>query len=108
MKENNLPKQFDLTKHQMLQDNILVKSINPSDFSSDILIDPAQYEDKSEWGEVISVGSGRTTENGTLIVPQVKKGDIITYGKYSSYKTRIDGIDYLIIRADDCMSRYEK
>lgn len=102
----NHKNKFDLTKHQLLNDNILVLAINPTDYLKSDLIDPAQYEDKSEWGEVISVGPGRITENGVLIEPQIKPGDIITYGKYSSYKTRIDGKDYLIIRAEDCMSKY--
>jgi chaperonin GroES len=100
MKESN---KFDITNHTMTHDNVLIRAISPQKVHSTGLIDPAQYEDKSEWGEVIDVGPGRI-EMGNLITPSVKKGDIVLYGKYSSYKVRVGGYDYLIIRDDDIMS----
>lgn len=99
---------FDLTQHDMLHDNVLVKALSPAQKVEDDLYDPEQYEDKSEWGEVISVGPGRILESGQTLKPSVKKGDIILYGKYSTYKTRIAGEDYLIIRDDDVMSKHGK
>jgi len=102
MKNKN---KFNITDHDMLHDYILVKAIVPQTAKTG-LIDPAQYEDKSEWGEVISVGPGRY-EYGELVPMTVEVGNTVLYGKYSSYKIRVDGIDLLIIREDDVMSRYE-
>lgn len=96
--------QFNLLDHEMVGDNILVEALDIPQ-KDGALVDPAQYEDKAEWGKVLSVGTGRTLENGLKDKPQVSPGDIITFGKYSSYKTRISGKEYLIIRSDDVMSK---
>lgn len=104
-KTPQLNSQFDLESHTMVGDNILIEAIEPTNQSEYGLVDPAQYDDKAEWGRVLSVGKGRVLENGTLLSPEVAVGDIITFGKYSSYKCRVNGIDYLIIRSDDVMSK---
>ena len=92
----------------MTRDCILIKAVKPVLGDNDGLVDPDQYEDKDEWGEVLAVGPGRITEYGNLVPMSVEVGDTVTFGKYSSYKTRIAGIDYLIIRDDDVTSRYGK
>jgi chaperonin GroES len=99
--------EFNLLKHQMVGDNILIEALDIPVKDGE-LYDPAQYEDKAEWGKVLAVGRGRVLENGTLVAPEVEVGDTITFGKYSAYKTRLDGKDYLLIRSDDVMSKYSK
>jgi len=95
----------NVEEYTMTHDSILVKPMDKSINDSTGLIDPEQYEDKAEWGEVLSVGGGRILEHGDIAPMSVEKGDTILFGKYSSYKIRIDGIDYLIIRDDDVMCK---
>lgn len=90
---------FDLTKFNLLYDYVLVKSIK--DGGVDGLEKPESYDDKPEFGKVISTGKGRLLEDGTIIPSDFKKGDIIFFSKYSSEQTRSLGNDYFIIRADD-------
>lgn len=87
----NKIKNFNITEFTFLRDLILVKAIRPVDDSG--LIDPEQYEDKPEFGEVIKTG---------FEVKYVKVGDIIRYGKYSTENIRINGEDYYIISEEDC------
>jgi chaperonin GroES len=97
---------FDITKHTMLHDNVLIRAIRADEIENKSgLIDPEQYEDKPEWGEVLAVGDGRMLENGTRSPISVKPGDIVLYGKYSPYQTRVDGEDYLIVRDEEILSK---
>jgi len=92
----------------MSADNILIKPIRLEDINKEGLVNPEQYEDKPEWGEVISVGSGKILDNGTILPIDYQAGDTVLYGMYSPYKTRIDGEDYLIVRAEDIISKYRE
>jgi chaperonin GroES len=113
MKENK----FDILNHEMLHDNVLIKALTSEDIreltkefskGKTKLIDPEQYEDKPEWGEVISIGKGRVLESGELSPINVNVGDIVIYGKYSPYKTRVDGKDYLVVRDEDILTKIGK
>lgn len=95
-KENNI----NLLTGRLLYDQILIKPIIIEQ-SSNGLVNPQQYEDKPEFGEVLLVGNGRLLDTGTLIKPIVKKGDIVLFQKYSAQRVRVDSIDYLIIPEED-------
>jgi len=94
---------LDLTQFKFTSDYILVKAIDVSE-NVQGLIRPEQYEDKSEFGEVISAGSGKLLDNGTVVPLKCSAGDIVFFGKYSSEKVRINGEDYLVIRDDDVIA----
>lgn len=81
---------FDITEFTFLRDLLLVKAIRPKDDSG--LVDPQQYEDKPEFGEVIKVGDG---------VVNIKVGNIIRFGKYSTEGIRTRGEDYFIVHEED-------
>lgn len=102
MQKKTQASKTDLLKYDLLYDYILVKAIRQESVNG--LVKPEQYEDKPEFGEVVSTGEGRLLEDGTVIPTKVKKGDIIFFGKYSSVQTRSLGEDYYIIRDDDVMA----
>jgi chaperonin GroES len=52
---------------------------------------------------VIDVGPGARDESGALIVPDVKAGDFILFGKWSGTEVKIDGEDLLIMKEADIM-----
>lgn len=82
----------DLTKFQFRGDHVLIQAIRPDAVSTNGLIKPEQYDDKPEFGKVISVGE---------LVGDLKVGDTIFFGKYSTEQTRSLGEDYYIIRQED-------
>ena len=89
--KTQIPKlDLDITKFTFLKDLLLVKSIRAKDPNG--LIDPQQYEDKPEFGEVIKLGDQ---------VSNIKVGDTIRFGKYSSETIRTKGADYFIIHEED-------
>ena len=86
--------QFDITKYALLHDNVLIEALEVEESVSGI-ISPSQYEDKPEFGRVISVGVGIIMEEA------VEKDDIVVFNKYSTTKFRVEGKDYYVVRLED-------
>ena len=55
----------------------------------------------------MAVGKGKTTEEGKVIPPDVKKGDRILFGKYSGTEVKIEGDEHLILREDEIVGVLE-
>ena len=51
--------------------------------------------------EVVAVGAGKLNDKGERIVPDVKVGDQVYYGKFGGNEVKVDGEDFLLLRADD-------
>ena len=86
-----------------LHDRLLVRRIEPSETAQGGIIIPDSAKEKPQEGEVVAVGPGRRTEDGTRIAMEVKKGDRILIGKYSGTDVKIDGTEYVILREDDVL-----
>lgn len=93
---------LDITKKTLLYDNVLVRIVDVVKVD-DVLIDPRQYDDKPDVGEVIATGNGRLQENGNVVPCVVQVGDIVLFNKYSSVKYRNPATseDLLVIREED-------
>jgi chaperonin GroES len=58
---------------------------------------------KPSQGEVIAVGPGGRDEAGKLIPIDIKAGDRVLFGKWSSTEVKIDGQELLIMKESDIM-----
>jgi chaperonin GroES len=94
-------------KLRPLQDRILVERIEEEMKKGGIII-PDTAKEKPQQGKVIAVGPGRIDDSGKRIPMDVKKGDIILFGKYSGNETRIDDKEMLIMREEDVLAIIEK
>jgi chaperonin GroES len=94
-------------KIKPLGDRIVVERIEEEVKKGGIII-PDTAKEKPQQGKVISVGDGRFDENGKRIPMEVKKGDVILFGKYSGNEIRVGDIEYLIMREDDVLAIIEK
>jgi chaperonin GroES len=94
-------------KVKPLHDHILVERIEEEVKKGGIII-PDTAKEKPQQGKVIAVGSGRRDDKGNKIALEVKKGDIILFGKYAGTEVKIEDHDYLIIREDDILGIIEK
>lgn len=81
---------FDITKFTFLRDLLLVRAIRPK--SGNGLVNPEQYEEKAEFGEVIKCGKE---------VKDLEVGDIIRFGKYSTESIRTNSQDYFLVHEED-------
>ena len=70
--------------------------------ASGILL-PDTAKEKPFEGEVVAVGPGRTLEDGTREVMDVKAGDKVILSKYGGLEVKIDNVDYLVLRQDEIL-----
>jgi chaperonin GroES len=91
-------------KVKPLADRVLVKPQEEEEVKKGGIIIPDTAKEKPQQGKVIAVGPGKLSEAGQRIAPEVKKGDMILYGKYSGAEVTIDGQEYLIMRESDILA----
>jgi chaperonin GroES len=68
------------------------------------IIIPDTAKEKPQQGKIVAVGPGRVDDNGQRVAPEVKKGDVVLYGKYAGTEVSVGGHDYLILREGDVLA----
>jgi chaperonin GroES len=91
------------TKFAPLHDRILVRRVEEAGTTRGGLIIPDSAKDKPQEGTVISVGRGKTNEEGKLFPLTVREGDSILFGKYSGTEIKLDGEDFLIMKEEEVL-----
>ena len=91
------------TKLTPLHDRILVRRVEEAGTTRGGLIIPDSAKDKPQEGTVISVGNGKTNDEGKLFPLAVKEGDSILFGKYSGAEIKLDGDDFLIMKEEEVL-----
>ena len=87
-----------------LHDRVIIKRIEDStEKTAGGLFIPDSAKEKPQEGEVIAAGEGKYKEDGTRQPLDVKPGDRVLFGKYSSSEIKIDGEDLLIMREDEIL-----
>ena len=79
------------TKITPLHDRVIVKRLEEGEQMRGGIIIPDSAKEKPQEGEVIAAGEGKYKEDGTRQPLDVKKGDRILFGKYSTAEIKIDG-----------------
>ena len=97
-----------MKKIRPLYDRIVVKRIEEQETIRSGIIIPDSAKEKPQEAEVIAVGQGKRLEDGTLVPVDVKVGDRILFGKYSSSDIKLDGEEYLIMREDEILGVMEQ
>ena len=87
-----------------LHDRIIVRRLVDGEQRSGAIIIPDSAKEKPQRGEVIAAGSGKVKDDGTRVPLDVKPGDHILFGKYTSQEVKLDGEDYLIMREDEVLA----
>ena len=87
-----------------LGDRLVVKALEPEEKTKSGLVLPDSAKEKPQEGKVVSVGSGKVLDDGTVKALEVKHGDRVLYGKYAGTEVSIGGEDYLILREDDVLA----
>jgi chaperonin GroES len=87
-----------------LNDRIVIKRLEEEGKTKGGIIIPDSAKEKPQEGRVVAVGSGRMTEKGQRVAPEVKAGDKILFGKYSGTEIKIDGEEHLILKEEDILA----
>ena len=97
-----------MTKIRPLSDRLLVKRIEEQETLKSGIIIPDSAQEKPQEAEVVAVGPGKRLEDGQRVAIDVKVGDRILFGKYSSSDITVDGEKYLIMREDEVLGVMEQ
>ncbi len=85
-------------KGKVLAGKVLVRPDDPEAKTASGIIIPDSAKEKPRQGKVVLVGAAKKDEE-----MEVKKGDVVLYGKYSGQELTIDGEDYLLISQSDIL-----
>jgi chaperonin GroES len=91
-----------------LHDRVLVERVSAEDRTKGGIIIPDTAQEKPMEGKVVAAGSGARNENGQIVKLDVKKGDLILFGKWSGTEVKIEGKELLIMKESDIMGIIEK
>ena len=91
------------TNIRPLQDRLIVKRIEEGEQVSGGIIIPDSAKEKPQEGEVLAAGEGKYRKDGTRQSLDVKVGDRVLFGKYSSSEIKINGEEVLIMREDEIL-----
>ncbi|MEA2998909.1 MAG: chaperonin GroES [Sphingomonadales bacterium] len=86
-----------------LHDRVLLRRIEAPEKTAGGIIIPDTAKEKPQEGEIVSVGPGTRSEDGTVTPLDVKAGDRILFGKWSGSEVRLDGEDLLIMKEADIL-----
>jgi chaperonin GroES len=84
-----------------LEDRVVVKVLEQEEKTSSGIVLPDTAKEKPSKAKVVAVGPGRYDDNGKLLPMPVNKGDIVVFAKYAGTELKLDGEEYLVLRASD-------
>ena len=87
-----------------LHDRIIVQRLEEGEQKIGGIIIPDTAKEKPQQGRVIAAGNGKVNDEGTRVPLDVKAGDLILFGKYTSQEVKLDGEEYLIMREDEVLA----
>ncbi len=91
-----------------LHDRILLRRVEEGESIRGGIIIPDTAKEKPQEGEVISVGKGKSNDEGKVFPLDVKAGDRVLFGKYSGTEIKIDGEEFLIMREEEVLGILKK
>lgn len=81
-----------------LEDRLVVLPDEANKMTAGGLHMPDIAKDKPQQGEVVSVGEGRTKEDGTILPTKSKVGDKVLFTPFSGSEIELEGKKHIVIR----------
>jgi chaperonin GroES len=86
---------------------VVLKVLDAETTSAGGIILPDTVKEKPQRGKITAVGDGKVNKDGKRIKLDVKKGDIVLFGKYAGSDVKVGGEDYKILRENEILARVE-
>lgn len=88
-----------------LGDRVVVKGLAAETKTSSGIVLPDTAQEKPQLGEVIAVGPGKHSDDGSKRIPmEVKVGDVVVYAKYGGTEIKLNGQEYMILQERDILA----
>jgi len=91
-----------------LDDRVVLKVLDAEEMSAGGILLPDTAKEKPQRGKVTAVGDGKLLKDGKRTKPDVKKGDIVLFGKYAGSDIKVNGEDFKILRENEILARVEE
>ena len=94
-----------MSKIHPLGDRVLLKVLEAESKTKGGIVLPDTAKEKPQEGEVVSVGKGKTCEDGKVKPLEIKAGDRVLFAKYSGTEvTTKEGEEFLIVKEEDILA----
>lgn len=87
-----------------LGDRVVIEVVETEEKTASGIVLPDSAQEKPQEGKVIAVGTGRVTDNGERIAPEVSEGDSVIFSKYAGTEVTVNDKEYLILRESDILA----
>ena len=88
-----------------IEDRVVVKPTVREEVTRGGIVLPDTAREKPQEGEVIAVGPGRRSDDGTRLEMDVNVGDIVVYSKFGGTEIKEEEEEYLILRQSDILAK---
>jgi len=87
-----------------LHDRVIVKRLAEDEKTAGGIIIPDSAKEKPTEGEVMAVGKGAITSEGTIRPMEVKVGDKVLFAKWGATEVKVGGEEYLVMKEDEIIA----
>jgi chaperonin GroES len=91
-----------------LDDRVVLKVLDAEEKTAGGILLPDTAKEKPQRGKITAVGEGKFDKNGKRMRLDVKKGDVVLFGKYAGSDVKVDGEDYKVLRENEILARVEE
>ena len=92
------------TQLRPLGDRVVVKPAAREETTRSGLVLPDTSTERPQRGEVLAVGPGRVTDEGTRLAMEVKVGDTVLFAKYAGTEFKLEDEELLILAERDVLA----
>ncbi len=90
-----------------LGDRVLIQRLEAEEKTAGGILLPDSAKEKPKEGKVVSIGEGKTLDNGEKSKFSVRKGDRVLFTSYAGTEVKVGGNEYLIMREEDILGVIE-
>lgn len=87
-----------------LHDRLVVCRIDETEQRVGGIIIPDSAKEKLQQSTVTAAGHGKMTDAGKRVPLDINAGGRTLFGKFSGQEVTLDGVEYLIMKADDVLA----
>ena len=88
-----------------LGERVIIKPIEQEQQTKGGIFLPDTAKEKPQEGEVVAVGPGRVSEDGSRIPMELSNGDKVIYSKFAGTEYKEGDDEYLILRESDILAK---
>ena len=90
-----------------LDDRVVLKVLDAEEKTAGGILLPDSAQEKPQRGKITAIGEGKLNKDGKRMKLDVKKGDVVLFGKYAGSDVQVDGEDLKILRESEILAKVE-